>query len=68
MSAARFKKIFEPTNIGRMQLKNRIVMPPMGTNYAEAGGAVNIEYADGNTRGEQLQRGRVCRVAARGGI
>jgi 2,4-dienoyl-CoA reductase-like NADH-dependent reductase (Old Yellow Enzyme family)/thioredoxin reductase len=35
MIAARFKKVFEPTSIGRMQLKNRIVMPPMGTGYAE---------------------------------
>jgi 2,4-dienoyl-CoA reductase-like NADH-dependent reductase (Old Yellow Enzyme family)/thioredoxin reductase len=54
MSAARFKKIFEPTSIGRMQLKNRIVMPPMGTNYAEAGGAVSqrmIDYYEARARG-----------------
>jgi len=46
MITARFKKIFEPTNIGQMQLKNRIVMPPMGTNYAEAGGAVSQRMLD----------------------
>jgi 2,4-dienoyl-CoA reductase-like NADH-dependent reductase (Old Yellow Enzyme family)/thioredoxin reductase len=46
MIAARFKKIFEPTNIGQMRLKNRIVMPPMGTNYAEAGGAVSQRMLD----------------------
>jgi len=34
MVAARFKKVFEPASIGRMQLKNRIVLPPMGTGYA----------------------------------
>ena len=54
MIATRFKKIFEPTNIGNMQLKNRIVMPPMGTNYAEAGGAVSqrmIDYYEARARG-----------------
>jgi 2,4-dienoyl-CoA reductase-like NADH-dependent reductase (Old Yellow Enzyme family)/thioredoxin reductase len=54
MSAARFKKVFEPTSIGQMQLKNRIVMPPMGTNYAEAGGAVSqrmIDYYEARARG-----------------
>jgi 2,4-dienoyl-CoA reductase-like NADH-dependent reductase (Old Yellow Enzyme family)/thioredoxin reductase len=54
MIATRFKKVFEPTNIGRMQLKNRIVMPPMGTNYAEAGGAVSqrmLDYYEARARG-----------------
>jgi len=54
MTASRFKKIFEPANIGRMQLKNRIVMPPMGTNYAEAGGAVSqrmLDYYEARARG-----------------
>ncbi len=54
MIATRFKKIFEPTNIGQMQLKNRIVMPPMGTNYAEAGGAVSqrmIDYYEARASG-----------------
>jgi 2,4-dienoyl-CoA reductase-like NADH-dependent reductase (Old Yellow Enzyme family)/thioredoxin reductase len=54
MIAARFKKVFEPTNIGQMKLKNRIVMPPMGTNYAEAGGAVSqrmIDYYEARARG-----------------
>jgi 2,4-dienoyl-CoA reductase-like NADH-dependent reductase (Old Yellow Enzyme family)/thioredoxin reductase len=54
MSANRFKKIFEPTNIGQMRLKNRIVMPPMGTNYAEAGGAVSqrmLDYYEARARG-----------------
>jgi 2,4-dienoyl-CoA reductase-like NADH-dependent reductase (Old Yellow Enzyme family)/thioredoxin reductase len=54
MIATPLKKIFEPTHIGRMQLKNRIVMPPMGTNYAEAGGAVSqrmIDYYEARARG-----------------
>jgi len=54
MTASQFKKIFEPTNIGTMQLKNRIVMPPMGTNYAEAGGAVSprmLDYYEARARG-----------------
>jgi 2,4-dienoyl-CoA reductase-like NADH-dependent reductase (Old Yellow Enzyme family)/thioredoxin reductase len=35
-------------------LKNRIVMPPMGTNYAEAGGAVSermLDYYEARARG-----------------
>jgi 2,4-dienoyl-CoA reductase-like NADH-dependent reductase (Old Yellow Enzyme family)/thioredoxin reductase len=54
MTAVRFKKILEPTNIGQMRLKNRIVMPPMGTNYAEAGGAVSqrmLDYYEARARG-----------------
>ncbi|MFC1927248.1 FAD-dependent oxidoreductase [Chloroflexota bacterium] len=37
-----------------MKLKNRIVMPPMGTNYAEAGGAVSqrmLDYYEARARG-----------------
>ena len=33
-------KLFEPFKIGTMGLKNRIVMPPMGTNFAAEGGFV----------------------------
>jgi 2,4-dienoyl-CoA reductase-like NADH-dependent reductase (Old Yellow Enzyme family)/thioredoxin reductase len=54
MIATRFKKVFEPTSIGQMQLKNRIVMPPMGTGYAEAGGAVSqrmLDYYEARARG-----------------
>ncbi len=54
MTAARFKKIFEPTRIGQMQLKNRIVMPPMGTNYAEKGGSISqrtLDYYEARARG-----------------
>jgi len=54
MIATRFKKVFEPTSIGQMNLKNRIVMPPMGTNYAEKGGAVGqrtLDYYEARARG-----------------
>lgn len=29
----KYKKIFEPLTIKRMTVKNRVVMPPMGTNF-----------------------------------
>ena len=54
MTEARLKKIFEPTSIGRMQLKNRIVMPPTGTNYAEEGGVISqrtLDYYGTRARG-----------------
>ncbi|TES88861.1 MAG: FAD-dependent oxidoreductase, partial [Dehalococcoidia bacterium] len=54
MIAARFKRVFEPTSIGQMQLKNRIVMPPTGTNYAEEGGAISqrtLDYYEARARG-----------------
>jgi len=54
MTASRFSKIFEPSNIGQLKLRNRIVMPPMGTNYAEAGGAISqrmIDYYEARARG-----------------
>ncbi|MFC2022390.1 hypothetical protein ACFLTR_04200, partial [Chloroflexota bacterium] len=36
----RFEKLFSPGRIGTMEVKNRIVMSPMGTNYADAEGYV----------------------------
>lgn len=50
MSRIKLKKLFEPLTVGRMTLKNRVVMPPMGTNYADAEGLVTDRiinyYAD----------------------
>jgi len=53
MTATGFKKVFEPTSIGQMQLKNRIVMPPMGTGYAEnsAVGQRMLDYYEARARG-----------------
>jgi len=42
-SAPQSRKLFEPTRIGIMELKNRIVMPPMGTNMATPDGRVTEE-------------------------
>ena len=49
-----FKKLFEPVRIGQMQLKNRIVMPPMGTGYAAEQGYVSqrqIDYYEARAKG-----------------
>jgi 2,4-dienoyl-CoA reductase-like NADH-dependent reductase (Old Yellow Enzyme family)/thioredoxin reductase len=41
--ARQFPKLFEPTRIGKMDIKNRIVMPPMGTNMGTPDGHVTEE-------------------------
>lgn len=49
-----FKRLFEPGQIGHMQLKNRLVMPPMGTGYHDEGGYVSqrlIDYLEARARG-----------------
>lgn len=38
---ALFPKLFAPGNIGTIKLKNRFVMPPMGTSLADVNGAVS---------------------------
>jgi 2,4-dienoyl-CoA reductase-like NADH-dependent reductase (Old Yellow Enzyme family)/thioredoxin reductase len=42
-STRQFPKLFEPTHIGKMGIKNRIVMPPMGTNMGTPDGHVTEE-------------------------
>jgi 2,4-dienoyl-CoA reductase-like NADH-dependent reductase (Old Yellow Enzyme family)/thioredoxin reductase len=37
----RWKTLFTPFRIGRLELRNRIVMPPMATNFAGEDGSVN---------------------------
>jgi len=47
MNHVHFPKLFEPGRIGSLELKNRLVMPPMATNYASKDGQVTerqIEY------------------------
>ena len=54
VSKGQFTKLFEPTRIGPMQLKNRIVMPPMGTGSAEEEGYVGqrmIDYYEARAKG-----------------
>jgi 2,4-dienoyl-CoA reductase-like NADH-dependent reductase (Old Yellow Enzyme family)/thioredoxin reductase len=40
----RFKNLFSPFQIGKLELKNRIVMPPMATNFAGENGSVNERH------------------------
>lgn len=47
-------KLFEPIKIGKLQLKNRIVMPALNTKFATEWGAVSdrmIEYYEERARG-----------------
>jgi 2,4-dienoyl-CoA reductase-like NADH-dependent reductase (Old Yellow Enzyme family) len=34
-SQAKFQRLLEPGRLGKMEERNRIVMPPMGTGYAD---------------------------------
>ncbi len=40
MNNTHFPRLFQPGRIGSMEIKNRVVMPPMGTNMATADGEV----------------------------
>lgn len=40
----KYKKLFEPLTVKRMTLKNRVVMPPMGTNFANMDGTFCIPH------------------------
>jgi 2,4-dienoyl-CoA reductase-like NADH-dependent reductase (Old Yellow Enzyme family)/thioredoxin reductase len=40
----RFKTLFSPFRIGNLELRNRIVMPPMATNFAGEDGSVNERH------------------------
>ncbi len=54
MGQMKFSKIFEPYAIGPMQVKNRIVMPPMGTWFATDAGFVSqrlIDYHEARAKG-----------------
>jgi len=47
-------RLFEPISIGTMEVKNRIAMAPMATDYAEADGTVSqrlIDYLAARARG-----------------
>src|SRR5699024_11025544 len=50
----KYEELFKPGKIGKMQLKNRIVMSPMGTSYAESDGKLSqtqIDYYEERARG-----------------
>lgn len=42
----KYKKVFEKINIGTLELKNRFVVPPMCTNYADHDGFCSQAHAD----------------------
>lgn len=51
----KYNNIFSPLKVKNMIIKNRIVMPPMGTNYAEQNGGINedhIKYYEQRAKGE----------------
>lgn len=48
------KKLFSPINIGKMEVKNRIVMAPMTTNWAPEDGTISqkmIDYWEARAKG-----------------
>ena len=54
MSSNHFPKLFEPGRIGKLEIKNRLIMPPMATNYATKDGQVTdrqIEYYTERAKG-----------------
>jgi len=40
----RFKNLFSPFQIGKLEVKNRIVMPPMATHFAGEDGTINERH------------------------
>lgn len=49
-----YQTIFSPITINRLTIKNRIIMPPMGTNFAEPSGEFNedhIKYYEQRAKG-----------------
>ncbi|MFW6386647.1 MAG: FAD-dependent oxidoreductase [Bacillota bacterium] len=42
----KYKNIFSSIKIGRMRLPNRLVIPPMGTNYAREDGHLTDQFYD----------------------
>ncbi len=51
---SQFKKLFEPIKLGKMELKNRVVMTPMGTGYYALDGYITeraINYFEERAKG-----------------
>jgi len=50
----KYKDIFSPLKVKNMTIKNRIIMPPMGTNFAGQNGEINedhIKYYEQRAKG-----------------
>ncbi|MBN1368600.1 MAG: NADH:flavin oxidoreductase, partial [Dehalococcoidales bacterium] len=49
-----YPRMFEPFQLGQMQLKNRVVLPPMGTGLGEPGGFISqrtLDYYEARAKG-----------------
>ncbi|MDE7066684.1 MAG: NADH:flavin oxidoreductase, partial [Schaedlerella arabinosiphila] len=61
-----YPKLFEKGRIGRLELKNRIVMPAMGTGFASSTGEASDEiiryYADRARGGAGLIITEITRI------
>ncbi len=55
-----FAKLFEPGKIGTLQVKNRMIMPPMLTRYVSKDGHISEQML--NYYGERSRGG--CALAA----
>src|SRR5215471_5676154 len=76
-----YEKLFSPVRIGRVEIKNRVAMTPMGVNLAAPGGGVNddiIAFYEARARGgvglilsgicrvmDGTGAGEACQIAAR---
>ncbi len=50
----KYENLFKPLTVKRMTIKNRIIMPPMGSNLADATGTINdhhIRYYEQRAKG-----------------
>ena len=45
-SKSKFPKLFEPARIGKLQLRNRVIMAPFEKSYATLHGEVTQRYID----------------------
>lgn len=68
----KYTKLFEKGKIGNVEIKNRIVMPPMGTGFAAASGEASEQiirfYEERAKGGTGLIITEVCRVDELSGI
>ena len=51
----RYNNIFTPLTVKTMTIKNRVVMPPMGSNFGGANGEIteeHISYYEQRAKGE----------------
>ena len=67
-----YEKLFEKGRIGNVELKNRLVMTPMGTNLAELDGTVGpamLAYFEARAKGGcGLIMPEICKVNEKTGV